>query len=237
MPDYTVDQRGWRPPQRRFDGPAKPGFVGVLQAEHNLHVALRVVPTALNLRRIVDSQRQLSHQLGQLAAPVAPSHGQRWLARAQVYDELARHLRNLGGLLGRGGTAASDGAIAVRRLDDLSPNEAPGARVIVGFSRVFEAVDARLADIVESGMRDRRLFERFHLNALDPGGALVHRRGERFGDISPRTRTEVLATLECLRPRSSPPLGDDVVTPDRVGLTTTLANQSVRRAPGSSLAI
>ena len=39
-PDYAVDHAGWRPKSKLMTGPARPGILGVLQAQHNL-VAVR----------------------------------------------------------------------------------------------------------------------------------------------------------------------------------------------------
>jgi hypothetical protein len=60
QPDYSVDQTGWRPRTKPIGRPAKPGVLGVLQAEHNPLVRLESFPDAMNLRLIVDSQRLLS---------------------------------------------------------------------------------------------------------------------------------------------------------------------------------
>jgi hypothetical protein len=45
QPDYSVDHTGWRPRTKPIGGPAKPGMLGVLQAEHNLLVRLTSFPT------------------------------------------------------------------------------------------------------------------------------------------------------------------------------------------------
>lgn len=50
QPDYTIDNTGWRPKTKLIHGPAKPGILGVLQAEHNLAVRLKFAPDATNLR-------------------------------------------------------------------------------------------------------------------------------------------------------------------------------------------
>ena len=42
-PDYSIDMRGWRPTTKVVPGPAKPGLLGVLQAEHNLTVRMQAV--------------------------------------------------------------------------------------------------------------------------------------------------------------------------------------------------
>jgi hypothetical protein len=63
QPDYSVDHTGWRPRTKPILGPAKPGVLGVLQAEHNLLVRVKSLPNAMNLRLIVDSQRLLTSQL------------------------------------------------------------------------------------------------------------------------------------------------------------------------------
>ena len=66
-PDYSVDQKGWRPPSATIDGGPLPGIGGVLQAEHNMLVHLAKTPNALNLRRVMDAQRILSHEAARRA--------------------------------------------------------------------------------------------------------------------------------------------------------------------------
>ena len=81
QPDYSVDQTGWRPRTKPIRGPAKPGVLGVLQAEHNLLVRLKSFPNAMNLRLIVDSQRLLTRQLVPYAERVDPELAEQWRAR------------------------------------------------------------------------------------------------------------------------------------------------------------
>ncbi len=95
-----VDNTGWRPKTKLIDGPAKPGILGVLQAEHNLVVRLKFAPDATNLRLIVDSQRLLSRHLVPFAARVDDGLAERWEARAATYATIQRQLRDIGGRLG-----------------------------------------------------------------------------------------------------------------------------------------
>lgn len=51
----AVDHLGWRPKTKVITGPARPGVLGVLQAQHSLVVRMKPVPHATNLRLVVDS--------------------------------------------------------------------------------------------------------------------------------------------------------------------------------------
>ena len=93
-PDYSVDQKGWRPPSATIDGGPLPGIGGVLQAEHNMLVHLAQFPNALNLRRVLDGQRILSHEAARRAPNAAPELIERWLrARADLQEAHRRDSR------------------------------------------------------------------------------------------------------------------------------------------------
>lgn len=116
QPDYTVDDLGWRPSTKLIKGPAKPGILGVLQAEHNLVIRMKAFPTATNLRYVIDSQRLLSRHLVPYAERFDPRVAERWGARAGTYARLQRQFRRIGGLVGKGGQAAAEGATVVSRI-------------------------------------------------------------------------------------------------------------------------
>ena len=103
-PDYSIDMRGWRPKTKVITGPAKPGLLGVLQAEHNLTIRMQAFPSAMNLRLVVDSQRLLSGGLATRVEKIEPALREAWRDREQTYNDLQRELRNIGGNVGVGGT-------------------------------------------------------------------------------------------------------------------------------------
>jgi len=111
-PDYSIDMRGWRPKTKVITGPAKPGLLGVLQAEHNLTIRMQAFPSAMNLRLVVDSQRLLSGGLATRVQKVEPALHEAWVAREQTYIALQRELRNVGGRVGTGGLAVAEGTNA-----------------------------------------------------------------------------------------------------------------------------
>jgi len=84
-PDYRVDERGWRPSPTRADEPVD-GLRGVVQAQHNLLVALAEFPVALNLRRILHSQALLSHHAA-LLGPLS-EQAERFMARRDTHRSL-----------------------------------------------------------------------------------------------------------------------------------------------------
>jgi len=119
QPDYAVDHLGWRPKTKLMPDPARPGILGVLQAQHNLVVRMKSVPNATNLRLVVDSQRLVSAHLAPFAARIDERLAQRWTERAETYSVVLQELREVGGLLGRGGLAVAEGLNAVTRLRSL----------------------------------------------------------------------------------------------------------------------
>lgn len=88
QPVYSVDQTGWRPRTKPIRGPAKPGVLGVLQAEHNLLVRLATFPDAMNLRLVVDSQRLLSAGLVPYAQRIDPDLAGQLGVRAATYSRI-----------------------------------------------------------------------------------------------------------------------------------------------------
>jgi len=202
-PDYTVDQTGWRPRATAIRGPAKPGILGVLQAEHNLLVRLQTTPNALSLRLVVDSQRQLSHGLAELAGPVDEVLAQGWRERTATYVRLQSQLRNLGSRLGGGGTAVAEASNAVARLRALPRETVVEPRVLGAFQTLFSRIDTRLADVVTNGIADQTLLHHVTTATLDgEAQGLVHRLREHFEPIPQPVCREIHTTIRGhLRPR------------------------------------
>lgn len=203
QPDYTVDQTGWRPRVKPIRGAPKPGILGVLQAEHNLLVRLEAIPSAMNLRLIVDSQRVLSDQLGPYAERIDPRLADQWQARAATYALLQQQLRNLGGRLGQGNAAAAEGANVHSRLKSVAPGTVVEPRVLAGFQTLFNRVDARIADIIEDGVERGTLLQRVTLPRLvDSTEQLIHPLRERF---VPAARAADVAVVRTVRDQLRPP--------------------------------
>lgn len=167
-PDYSVDQEGWRPRVKLLRGPTKPGILGVLQAEHNLLVRLNTYPSAANLRLVVDSQRLLAAGLARHADGIDPDLAERWRRRSSSYAAVQKELREIGGLLGRGGLAASEGANAVGRLRDVPIGTVIESRVFAGFHTLFTRIDRRIADIIDSAVSRGHFYERTRVRDVAP---------------------------------------------------------------------
>ena len=197
QPDYSIDHMGWRPKTKPIGGPAKPGILGVLQAEHNLVVRLRSFPNAMNLRLVVDSQRLLSSQLAPFAAMIDQGLADRWEVRASTYSLIQQQLRDIGGRLGKGELAAAEGANAVSRLKALAPETVAEPRVLGGFQLLFDKVDGRIADIVEKGLEGGAFVQRVSVPRLVAGtGQLVQPVRDRY---VPVTRVSDLAVVRTVR--------------------------------------
>jgi hypothetical protein len=206
QPDYSVDQTGWRPRTKPIGGPAKPGVLGVLQAEHNLLVRLESFPDAMNLRLVVDSQRLLSAGLVPFAERIDPHLGRLWSARADTYSRIQRELRNIGGRLGNGKAAVAEGANAVSRLKALRPGTAIEPRMLGGFHTLFSRVDSRITEILESGVERGAFVQRVTVPRLVSGdGRLVHPVRERFVPVARAADLQVIRTAhEHLRAPEEP---------------------------------
>jgi hypothetical protein len=211
-PDYTVDRRGWRPPATLIDGPGRPGIAGVVQAQHNLWLHLNRVPIALNLKRILDSQRDLSHRLAARVADTDAELSQKWHARAETFTRLFAETRNLGGLAGGGGAAAAEGANAVGRLRQIPPGEGLPRRALQDLDRIFERTDARLANAIDQGVTHRLYFIKARVPEVDECEAdFALDRRAHFIPVTSPVQTDLLGVVhEELRPRLTqqrPPSG------------------------------
>ena len=230
-PDYAVDQRRWRPPPATIDGEALPGIAGVLQAEHNMLVHLAQFPNALNLRRVIDAQRLLSHAAARRAPNVAPDLIERWLERELVYSTLIKATRNIGGLVGGGGLAVAEAANAVSRMRHVPVEEEASAEQLRDLGKLFTRVDARIASVIEQGVAERLYFVSVKLpRIVDESFRLVNPVRERYVPITSPVQTDLLAIarhdLRPAVPRLTPAEG---AGNERERLTEAISH----RPPGS----
>jgi len=193
-PDYSVDHKGWRPPPATINGGPLPGIGGVLQAEHNMLVHLAQFPTALNLRRVLDGQRILSHEAARRAPNVAPELIEKWLEREQTYKRLIDETRDIGGLAGNGGSAAAEAANAVGRLRRIHVDEITTAESLRNLDKLFSRTDARVAAIIEQGVAERLYFISVKVpRIVSSFGEVVSPIRERYVPITAPINTELIA--------------------------------------------
>ena len=206
QPDYSIDQLGWRPKTKVIEGPARPGILGVLQAEHNLVVRLKSFPNPMNLRRIVDSQKLLSQHLAPYAARFDEQLAARWTERSATYALIQQQLRDLGGRIGRGDVAASEGANAVSRLRALPADADVEPRVLAGFELLFNRLDRRVADVIDDGVSRAFFVRRVTVPRVAAGtGRMVQPVRERFVPVTSATDLAVVHTARTrLRPQEPP---------------------------------
>jgi len=207
-PDYSVDLAGWRPSVKVLRGPAKPGLLGVLQAEHNLLVRMNASPSAMNLRLVVDSQRLLSADLAGLAATIDPDLAETWARRSETYRAIQHELRNVGGNIGRGGLAVAEGANAVSRLEKILPGDELDPRVLHAFSQLFDRVDGRVADALQTGISKQWYFLRVRtLKDVGSSGTKLARPIDRYMPLAEAEHSRLTALVnEQLRPAPEPKL-------------------------------
>lgn len=133
--DYTIDLRGWRPAPTTIDG-VLPGITGLLQAEHNLLVHLAKFLDAGSLRIVLDSQRIVLRTAATLVEPTEPRLTMRWRGREATYGQLVHETRDLGGVLGHGGPAAGQGAVAASRVQRLAAEEFTASELVRQLDRL-----------------------------------------------------------------------------------------------------
>jgi hypothetical protein len=231
-PDYSVDEKGWRPPSATIDGGPLPGIGGVLQAEHNMLVHLGQFPNALNLRRVMDGQRVLSHEAARRAPIVAPELIEKWLERKQTYKWLIDETHNVGGLVGHGGLAAAEAANAVGRLRRIHVDEITTPEPLHDLDKLFTRTDARMAAIIEQGVAERLYFVGVKApRIVDGTGQLVRPARERNVPINSPVRTELLAiTRHQLRPVPVAPAAPPRAVESRENLRQSIDHRPGRRS-------
>jgi hypothetical protein len=199
-PDYSVDQRGWRPPARLVNGPALPGIDGVLQAQSNLLVHLCHQPDAYSLRLIVDSQRIVSRGALELCtqSPNQEQIAAKWDHRYETYRQLIDHSRNLRGLVGNG-LAAADGALAAARMNNLSPADTVSGNQLRHLDALFTHIDRRIAAITHAGASDRSYLLRVTIPRIDLSSPdAVKEQRARHVPLDVPTKAPLLVTVDLL---------------------------------------
>lgn len=231
-PDYSVDDKGWRPPSATIDGGPLPGIGGVLQAEHNMLVHLSIFPNALNLRRVMDGQRMLSHEAARRAASVAPELIEKWLEREQTYKKLITETRDVGGLVGGGGSAAAEAANAVGRLRHVHIDEVTSPEPLRDLDKLFSRANARIASIIEQGIADRLYFTSVKVpRIVDASGELVSPVRERYVPINSPVQTDLLAVVrDRLRPVAAVPGAPAGAQQNREEFRESIEHRPERRA-------
>jgi hypothetical protein len=177
-----------------------------VQAEHNLLIHLGTSLTALNLRRVLDSQRDLSHQLAARVAAADPALATRCQPRARGYARVFAATRNLGGLLGGGVEAAIEGAFAVSRLRRLPPDAPLDPHAQRDLDRLFDLVDAGLVAVIDQAVHRRLYLIKATLPRIDNrDGNLTHRPAHRFIPATTPVQTDLLGLArEHPQPPSAP---------------------------------
>lgn len=235
-PDYTVDARGWRPSASLVRGPAKAGLLGVLQAEHNLLVRLKALPSPINLKKVVQSQRLVSATLADFTP--SPALATRWHRRATTHELVFNELRNVAGRVGDGIHATEEAANIRIRLDvlpkhlgsDLPERHSP---IWSAFDSRFEKIDARLADIIEAGIADKTLLRRAHVPRLEETSPeLVKPVRVRFAPIDGRRGTDLVTIVrERLRPAPATPGVPPEAAKSRAELFSAITTRATSQAP------
>jgi hypothetical protein len=204
-PDYSVDSTGWRPRTHTLRISPQSGILGVLQAEHDLLVRLKSFPTAMNLRLIVDSQQQVSRRLAILGERTDAPRAETWRARAATYSVLKHQLRNVGGRIGKGGPAIAEAANATARLRALPPNTIVEPQVAAALQKIFDGLDQRIADIIETGIDQSAYLQRVQVPRLvTDSGRLVTLTRERFMPVDRSLREELVVAVRGLVSRVGP---------------------------------
>ena len=191
--DYSIDHHGWKPPAQLIDGPGLPGITGVLQAQHNLLLHLATLPDAHSLRVIIDSQRLVSLHTARRLTDADPEAAAPWEHRTEVYGRLVRQTRDLAGMIGNGGLAAGQGAIAASRAQHLHQDAIADPAHAARLERLSAGIDQRVSHALRHGITNSLYLQRINVPGLDErDGTLVHVTRQRCIPVTGRLRDELL---------------------------------------------
>ncbi|MEP9382880.1 hypothetical protein [Nocardioides sp. KR10-350] len=228
QPDYSIDNTGWRPRTHELRISPQKGILGVLQAEHDLLVWLKSFPTAMNLRLIVDSQQRLSRRLAPMVERTDACRAETWRARAASYALLKQQLRNVGGRIGNGGPAVAEASKAVSRLRAVPADTIVEPRVAAGFQTLFDGIDQRVAEIVDTGIDRGAYLQRVQVPRLvTAAGQMVSPVRERFMPLDRSVNTELVDAVRGLLPR-------DPAEPVAPGLSRSVLHSALIHRPAAA---
>ena len=234
--DFSVDARGWRPAPALITGPPAPGVAGAVQAQHNALVHLAAFPHALNLRRLLYAQAQISHGAAQLAARTAPELKASFSDRADVYRTLLAQSRSVGGLVGGGGPAVAESQNALSRLRHASCDDPDQGPSLHELRRMFICTDARLLATIERGFHDKLYAVPVkvpRIADLKIDGVFQARR--RWIPVTSATQTDLLPTARGqLRAAPTPPREPDGARTGRDAYEAALGPMACTPAPTDS---
>lgn len=145
----ALDARGHRPPPAAAGRVVAGGMQGAVIAQRHTLEELTSVPHALNLRRILLLQAQISVAARNKVQATEPDVAAAFETRGSVYLKLVAQTRNVVGRLGGGADAV---VAAERTLRAVSAVEAmPGADQVRQLRQLCTATDARIASLMEQG--------------------------------------------------------------------------------------
>jgi len=154
----------------------------------------------LNLKLILDSQRELSHLLATRVAATAPEMARVWTKRSETYAALHREARNIGGPIGTGGAAVAEAANAVNRLRRLPATSPLTVQAVADLDILLLRVDGHVADLIERGARECLYFAPTKLpRIVENDGNLIHGVRERFMPLSTSVRSDLIRFARALR--------------------------------------
>lgn len=239
-PDYTIDLRGWQPRRTLVEGPGLPGLTGVLQAQHNLLVHLGEFPDARSLRLVLDSQRIVSRH----ASTFDPLAATVWTRRGSTYLRLIRATHDIGGMVGNGGPAAGEAALAASRVEQFTRavqarTETADSGPLRHLAHLAREIDERITQVIQQGARERIYFTRVLLPRVDKHAAgLVKPTRQRYAPVTADVCQDLLDLVRNdLQPKTDVPKAPARTAASRQELAAALVHRpEPRRAqPGPSL--
>lgn len=239
-PDYTIDLRGWQPRPTLVEGPALPGLTGVLQAQHNLLVHLGEFPDARSLRLVLDSQRIVSRDAATFDTRAATD----WSRRASTYLRLIRATNDVGGMVGNGGPAAGEAALAASRIEQFARavqagNEAADSGPLRHLAHLGREIDERITQVIQHGAHERLYFARVPIPRIDTNaGGIVKPTRQRYAPITADITPELVEIVrDELRPKPSAPTAPKRAAASRDDLAAALVHRAEPRSAQPGLSV
>ena len=184
---------------------------------------------------MLDSQRIVSLDATVLNPPAAND----WSRRASTYLRLIRATHDIGGMVGNGGPAAGEAALAASRVEQFAravragtDTAEPGAlRHLAWLGR---EIDGRITRVIQQGARERIYFARVPLPRIDEDAAdLVKPTRQHDVPTTPDVCQDLLDLVRSdLQPETSAPQAPARAAASREELAAALVHRpKPRRAP------
>lgn len=197
-------------------------------------------PDARSLRLVLDSQRIVSRD----AATFDTRAAMDWSRRASTYLRVIRATNDVGGMVGNGGPAAGEAALAASRVEQFARavqtgNDTADSGPLRHLAHLGREIDERITQLIQHGAHERHYFARVPIPHIDTNaGGIVKTTRHRYAPITADITPELVEIVrDELRPKPPAPTAPKKAAASRNELTAAVVHRPEPRnaQPGLSV--